>query len=145
MTHLDIEEKLAAARESLSLGIKLSNQGSYARRAPDQLSLPHFNEASRLLNEVLKKSSNNLEALIMISHVSECILDFDSAAIYQCKAFEAGEPKSKRSLKRLALLRASTNAWHDLSLTPESLSQLGRYLEEKGVGPDDRTLRLTRE
>ncbi len=41
----EIRDLLQAARESVFLGMKLSKQGSYARRAPSQDSLPHFARA----------------------------------------------------------------------------------------------------
>ena len=80
----------------------------------------------------------------MMSQVTECLLDYDTALAYLNRAFDAGEPKSKRALKQLALLRENSHAWRELGLTPEMLRELGDHLEAEGVTPDHKTLRLTR-
>jgi hypothetical protein len=140
-----ILDSLKAARESLQLGMRLSNQGSYARRAPSPGSLPFFANAQEQLEEVLTELPDNREALVMMSQVAECLLAYDKALSYLTRAFDAGEPKSKKSLKRLALLRENSHAWRDLGLTPEMLRELGDHLESEGVTTDHTTLRLTRD
>lgn len=140
-----LNETLEVARQELLLGVKLSKQGSYARRAPDAESLPHFHEADRLLKEILKGDPSNREALIMMSQLSESVLDFPAAIHYLNKAFDAGEPRTKKSLKRLALLKDNAKTWKRLKLSPASLRSLGEYLEGMGVGPNHRSLDLTRE
>ncbi len=80
----------------------------------------------------------------MMSQVSECLLDYDTALNLLSHAFTAGEPRSKKLLKRLALLRECSKMWRALGLTPDMLRKLGEYLEAKGVDPGHTTLRLTR-
>jgi hypothetical protein len=140
-----IHDPLKAAREILLQGMRLSNQGSYARRAPNPASLPHFACARSILEGVLREVPDQKEALVMMSQVSESLLDFDKAIIFLTCAFDAGEPKSKKSLKRMALLRENSTTWRDLGLTPEMLRKLGDHLQAKGVGPNHRTLQLTRD
>lgn len=136
---------LREARDSLLLGLKLSKQGSYHRRAPEPDSLAHFGRASRLLDELLRREPTNREALMMMSQLLESLLDFGGAASLLMRALDVGEPKTKKLLKRLALLQESAKEWRELLLTPDSLRELGEYLKNRGVGPNDRTLNLTRE
>lgn len=140
-----VKEALAAARQSWLSGVRLSKQCAYGRRAPDPESLPHFSEAARLLQDVLNQCPDNPEALTMMSQVSECLLDYDAAIAFQNKAFESGEPKTKKAIKRIALLGEAARAWRELLLTPELLKELGLFLESKGVGPNDRSLCNTYE
>ncbi|WP_406697770.1 hypothetical protein V5E97_02790 [Singulisphaera sp. Ch08] len=141
----EIPDSLKAARESLLLGVRLSKQGSYARRAPNPDSLPYFAQAHDLLAELLNEQPDHREALVMMSQISECLMDFSAALSFLARAFDAGEPKSKKLLKRLALLRENATAWRDLGLTPEMLGMLGNHLEAEGVGPAHETLQLTRD
>jgi len=136
---------LKKARDEMSLGRKLSKQASYARRAPEKECLPHYAKAKQLLEGVLQRDRKNREALLMMSEISEAALDYESAIKYIGLAFEAGEPKTKKTVKRLALLRESANSWRELVLDPESLRALGDFLEAVGVGPDHSTMDVTRE
>jgi len=137
-------DSLKAARESLLLGMRLSKQGSYARRAPNPDSLSFFANARERLEEVLAELPDQREALMMMSQVAECLLDYNTALSYLMRAFDAGEPKSKKSLKRLARLCEGIHEWPDLGLTPEMLRELGHHLDAAGVTTDHTTLRLTR-
>jgi hypothetical protein len=139
-----IFDSLGEARESLLDGLRLANQGSYARRAPSASSLPHFAHARGVLLRILAESPGHQEALLMMSRVSESLLEFEAALSYLSRAFAAGEPKTKKALKRLALLRENSIAWRDLGLSPEKLQKLGDYLEAQSVNPSHTTLRLTR-
>jgi hypothetical protein len=140
-----ISDRLRAARESLFLGVKLSNQGSYARRAPSPDSLPLFANAREKLEEVLAEIPTHREALMMMAQLSECLLDYDDAVGLLTRAFDAGEPKSKKSLKRLARLRENSHEWQALGLTPDMLRRLGDHLDAEGVTPGETTLRHTRD
>ena len=81
----------------------------------------------------------------MMSQISECLMDFNSAIEYLGRAITAGEPKTKKTLKRLALLRENAAMWRELFLTPASLRELGNYLEANKVGPRNRTMELTKK
>lgn len=140
----DQKSILNTARSSLFLGMKLSKQASYSRRIPEASSLPHFSEANRLLLSLLNTHPDDREALIMLSQISECTMDYKNAILNLEKAFLAGEPKTKKLLKRLALLRECEKTWDKLILSPESLQSLGKHLEQMGVGPEHRTLQITR-
>ncbi len=141
----EIHDLLQAAQASLFLGMKLSKQGSYARRAPSTDSLPHFERAHEILERILTELPNHRQALVMMSQVSECLLDYDTALRLLSHALDVGEPRSKKLLKRLALLREYSKIWRDLGLSPEMLRELGEYLEAQGVDPNHTTLRLTRD
>jgi hypothetical protein len=55
----------------------------------------------------------------------------------------AGKPE-KKDVKRLTLLKEYETKWARLSLTPDQLAALGRYLEGRLVeSPCDHTLRHT--
>lgn len=140
-----LEGLIENAREELLRAIKLSKQGSYERRAPAPASLIHFETARSLLDEILLLSPRNTEALLMKSQISEGLLDFDSAIIFLNSAFDAGEARSQKLLKRLALLRENAKAWKALAMSPFILRQLGDYLESCGVGPANRTMELTKK
>jgi hypothetical protein len=134
-----------AARESLVLGVRKSKQGAYARREPEPESLPYFARARETLEDVLIRCPGNTEALVMMSQLAESLLEFDSAVTYLQKAFAAGEPRTKKSLKRVALMQENARAWRELGITPKALRDLGAHLEEKGVNPGNRNLDLTEE
>ena len=140
-----IEQALETARKKLFTGMQVSKQASYARRAPHPESLPYFREAGSLLMEILKEAPSNRSALMMMSQICEILLDYHGAIDYLNKAIGAGEPRTKKVLKRLALLRESGTFWQDLLLTPAMLRELGFYLERMGVGPQHRSLDFTRE
>jgi hypothetical protein len=135
---------LKAGRDSLLAGVQLSRQCSYARRAPEPASLPHFAQARVFLDEVLRRHPDHQEALMMMSQLSENVLDFRAAIDFLERAFDVGEPKTKKSLKRLVRLRESAAEWEDLLLSPSELRGLGDYLEANRVGSNHRTLQLTR-
>lgn len=132
------------ARDSLSIARKLSNQSAYARRQPDPESLPHYANARELLEAFLSKSPEHREALLLLSEISESTLDFDSALHFLDRAFRAGEPRSKKLLKKLALIRESQTMWRDLVISPSQLRELGDYLDAHGVNTSNNTFDLTR-
>ncbi len=142
--HDQLSVSLITARDSMNSAIKLSKQGSYHRRAPSAESLPHYGEARRALLQILEQEPNNREALLMMSQVSEGLMNFKAAIHNLEKAFLAGEPRSKKHLKKLALLWENAKDWKDLLLKPEDLRELGDYLMSMGVGSEHRTLELTR-
>jgi len=135
---------LNAARLSLQMGRTLSKQAAYARRAPQPESLPYFDRARELLTQILNELPNDRAALLMLSEIAECVLDYDTAVDFQNRAFDAGEPRTKKLLKRQALLMENAIAWKDLRLTPGMLDELGKHLEVCGVDASHRTLQFTR-
>jgi hypothetical protein len=141
---MDTIDQMVEARESLLLGIEYSMQRSYQRRAPAFESLSYFERARELLEDVLRRQPQNREALMMMSQVWECLLEYDAAERYLLRALAAGEPRTKRMLKRLSLLREGARIWNGFPLTPEMLRALGKYLEGEGVNEHHRTLDLTR-
>lgn len=141
----EVQHSLRAARESLRFGMNMSNQASYARRAPSSESIPHLAHAREILEGILIEVPDDREALIMMSQISECLLRYENAIDFINRAIDAGEPKSKKLLKRLALLRESCEAWRDLRLSPEMLRKLGERLDAEGVDSSDTTLRVTRD
>lgn len=140
-----IADLLNNARQDLLTAVKLSKQASYHRRTPSPECLPHYGEARRLLGLVLESDPNHREALILMAQVSEGLMDLKAAANFLIKAIQAGEPATKKMLKKMAQLRESAKSWIDLVLTPDMLRELGEYLESMGVGPANRSLDLTRE
>lgn len=140
-----IADMLSTARQDLQTAIGLSRQGSYGRRGPSPESLPHYGETKRLLRLVLESEPCNREALLMMAKVSEGLMDFEAAFDFLSRAIQAGEPKSKKLLKKLAQLRENTEHWKTLVLTPDMLRELGEYLESRKVGPANRSLDITRE
>lgn len=140
-----ITESLNLVRIELAEAVKLSGQGAYHRRAPSPESLPHYEKTRQLLQEILERSPQNCEALMLLSQTYEGLMKFDLAALLLRKAFDAGEPKTNKLMKRLALLCENDKEWQDLALTPGELSELGDFLEERGVGPSHRSRNLTQE
>jgi hypothetical protein len=140
-----IADLMNEARQDLLTAVKLSRQASYHRRAPSPECLPQYGEARRLLGLVLESEPSHREALMLMAQVSEGLMDFKAAADFLTKAIQAGEPATKKLLKKMAQLRESNRSWNGLVLTPDMLRDLGEYLESMGVGPANRTLDLTRE
>lgn len=140
-----VSELLLDARQDLFVAVKLSRQGAYHRRAPSSESLPHYGEAKRLLKEVLQHEPGNCQALLMMSQIAEGLMDFSSAINFLNDAFAAGEPRSKKHLKRLALLKENSKTWRKLVLTPEELRELGEFLQAKDVSPANRSLDYTKQ
>ena len=68
-----------------------------ASTRPD--SLTSFANVREILEEVLTERPDHREALMMMSQLSECLLDYNNALGFLTRAFDAGEPKSKKSLK----------------------------------------------
>lgn len=138
-------DALQAARQDVRTAIGLSRQGSYNRRAPSPESLPHYGEAKRLLQLVLEIEPNHREALVLMAQVFEGLMDFDAAADFLNRAIRAGEPKTKKLRRKLALMHENTRQWKDLVLAPHMLRDLGQHLESMGVDPANRSLDFTRE
>ena len=133
--------QLAEAQTELALGVRLARQGSYERRAPDALAVPHLARA----RELLGNQDKNAEVLAMLSQIEECLLNYQAAVGYLERAIKVGLPRTKKVLKRLANLREQLVEWRDLGLTSEQLRALGDFLVGAGVGPANRSLHLTRE
>lgn len=139
------DDTRAAAVSALRMGMQLSKQGRYARRLPAPESVPHLQEAKRLLLDALKTEPCGTEVLSMLSQVEECFLNYPQALLYLEKALQNGYPRDIRQLKRLASLRQSANEWQKLRLSAEQLKSLELHLSHLGVGPQSQSLGLTRE
>jgi hypothetical protein len=133
------------AKRALTLGMRVSGQGTYARRAPKKDSISHFDKSRSLLLAILKNDPLDQDALLMMSQLEECLLNYPKAIEYLKKAFEAGKKCTNKDLKRLTLLRSNLVEWRDLSLTPNELRELGRYLELHCPDVSERSFPLTRE
>lgn len=140
-----IRSTLNEAREAFLMGVRLSKQGSYARKLPDPESIPHFTHARNLLLRLIASDMKNTDALFLISQIEECFLNYSSSIKYLEQAFIYGEPKTNKNLKRLASLRQHLVEWRDLSLSPEQLKQLGKYLISIGVDSSCTDLVHTKE
>ena len=81
----------------------------------------------------------------MMAQVCEGLMNFKGAIEFLNKAFAAGEPRTKKHLKKLALMRENAEEWHDLVLSPEELRELGEYLLEMKVGSANRSFDITKE
>lgn len=141
----ELPKLLQAAQDLMFRGVKLSRQSSLGRRAPESAARPHFEQARDILDEALRREPENRTALVSRSQCAECLLDYESALEFLSRTFAAGELKTHKALKRFAAMRESARFWRDLSLSPELLQALGHYLEAADVGPNHRTMQLTRQ
>lgn len=140
-----ISDLLDEARRELQSGMQLSKQGAYARRTPDSQARQHLLHARDILVQAMKIDARDPEVLNLLSRVEECFLNYAEAIHYLEAAFASGKSKSKKDLKRLALLREHLVEWRDLILTPTQLSELGEYLMSKGINQHSQNYTYTRE
>lgn len=139
------KQQLDLARNEFLTGVKLSKQGSYARRNPDLLSIPHFQKAKSILLNLEKSDPDNIEILVLLSQIEECLMNYTKAILYLNQSFSAGKSQTKSDLKRLIRLRQESVEWRDLKLSARELEELGSYLSRLNVGPQHTTLDLTKE
>jgi hypothetical protein len=138
---------VGSLRQALLRGIKLSMQGSYARRIPAEEAVPHLEEARRGLRHLVEKDPMNVETWRLLSQAEECMLNYAGATTCLERAIELSKTGRKKDLRRLALLKESLRAWQDLLLTPDQLRELGECLVQAGaeLEPNGRTLMFTRQ
>lgn len=125
--------QLQALRETLVIGIRLSKQGSYQRRAPAQAAMPYLMQARAGLRELTAQDTNNVEAWRLLSQAEECLLNYREALACLDKAMALSSDRRKTDLKRAALLKESIGGWESLEISPERLQALGEFLARHGV------------
>jgi hypothetical protein len=130
------EHVLEEAKEVLLKGLRLSKQGSYARRAPACGSLPFLIEARHRLRSLATEDPSNGETWELLSHAEECLMDFREAIACLERAMALKKSQTKKDKKRLAILRQALREWDDLLLTPEQVQRLGEYLRTLGIGSE---------
>jgi hypothetical protein len=139
-----MSKTLQELRESLLAGQRLAKQGSYERRAPEKKAVPYLVEARTELREYVREHEQEAEAWRLLSLAEECLLGYPAARRCLERAMAIAGKPDKKDLKRLALLKEYDTKWAQLSLTPDQLAALGRYLERSLVErPCDHTLRHT--
>lgn len=134
---------LDKARAWLEEARRLSGQGSYQRRFPASESLIPYKNAFDILSELVIKEPGNRKALLLLCDSLEGQMEFRRALEFLDRALDRGEPKTKMLLKRKARLKASAEEWEKFPLSPIQLKNLGDFLENSGVGPDNRSVALT--
>ncbi|MEJ7589995.1 MAG: hypothetical protein WKF77_00450 [Planctomycetaceae bacterium] len=139
----DLEDLFRKAEFYYRRAVSESGQSAYSRRAPMLAAVAHYEQASATLLALLKIEPTNTRALLLLSLVEEGLLHFDTAAAMLSKAFESGEPRSKKHLKRFALLKSNAKWWSTISLSPFQLAALGEYLADEEVNPSNDDLRVT--
>jgi hypothetical protein len=98
------------------------------------------------LRAVLSREADNAEAWRLLAQAQEAFLDYAAARTSLERAISLGGGKaSKHDLKKLALLKQGEKEWRELHLTADQLQALGAFLQTRDVGPDDRSLRWTRQ
>lgn len=137
----DVLEDLEAA---LLQGLKLSGQGSYARRAPATAAVPHLAEARAGLRRFVERHPRDARAHRLLSLAEEAFLAYGPARSALARAMELSGGGDKRDHKRLAMLRETGDEWAALPITPDELRELGHFLKQKlDAGETDRSLRWT--
>lgn len=136
--------RLAEASAYLLEGRRQSSQTSYSRRAPASTALPHLIQARNLLSHIVEDDPGNPDALELLSHTDECLLDYESAVRHLELAVTAGLPRTPKLLKRLSNLRESLVFWQDIQLSPEDLDSLGDHLETLNLDLAEPSLEHTR-
>jgi hypothetical protein len=138
-------DELHTLRETLLQGIRMSKQGSYARRSPAPASVKYLRDACQGLRELVKRDEKNIEAWRLLSQAEECLLNYREAIACLEEAMFVANQRSKQDLKRLALLKQSFAEWDKLPLSSKQLRSLGDFLEECGANEErnGRTLRFT--
>ena len=124
-----MSKSLQELREILVVGQRLAKQGSYERRAPEKKAVPYLVEARTGLREYVRIHEQDAEAWRLLSLAEEFLLSYPAARkCLKRAAAIAGKP-DKKDVKRLALLKEYETKWAQLSLTPDQLAALGRYLD----------------
>jgi hypothetical protein len=142
-----MSEDLGGLREVLLHGIRLSMQGSYARRRPAKRAIPILEDGRRRLRRFVQDDPSNAEAWRLLSQAEECLLNYPEGIRCLEHAITLSKTRSKKDLKRLALLKAAATEWRNLPLNPRELQELGDFLVRSGVEDEarGRTFRFTRQ
>lgn len=136
---------LSELTQLLREGQKLSMQGSYARRAPAEQAVPFLRQARDGLEVLTKANPDRADVWRALSQAHESLLDYSNASQCLQTAMRLEGRRDKRDLKRLAMLRESGGAWHELRLTPSQLAGLGEYLRRALDAADgSQNLKLTK-
>lgn len=125
-------------------GLRLSGQGSYARRAPAAPAVPHLSRARAGLRQFVNTHADDARAHRLLSLAEEAFLSYGAARAALARAMELSGGGDERDHKRLAMLREAGDEWAALAITPDELKELGAFLEAKlDRGETDRSLRWT--
>lgn len=129
---------------TLLQGLRLSGQGSYARRAPASAAVPHLAKARAGLRQFVKAHPDDGRAHRLLSLAEEALLAYGPARAALARAMELSGGGDRRDRKRLAMLRESGDEWAALGISPAELRELGKFLATKLTGGEtDRSLRWT--
>jgi len=121
---------LQSIKLSLQEAMATSMQGSYDRRLPDKAVLPKFREVLRGLRIIVQEQPS-VETYRLLALAEEALLHYPAATAALEKAISLSSPADRKDLKRLALLREYSAKWSALGLTPQTLEQLGNFLDSE--------------
>ncbi|HEV3079068.1 MAG TPA: hypothetical protein VGY66_04790 [Gemmataceae bacterium] len=113
-------------------------QCSLGRRAPTTKSIPLLETARDGLRRLLEKDRTNAEAWQLLSQAEECLLNYQEAITSLEQAKRLNGSRTKKDLKRLALLKESCGYWQDFPLSADQLRKLGHYLVGAGAEEEQR-------
>ena len=120
--------ELARLRALLQEGVALSKQGTYERRLPAAAALPKLHEASVGLRSLVRTEST-VEAWRNLALAEEALLNYPAAFEALQAAIALSHTPDRKDLKRLVQLKEYVAKWDAIGLTPQTLSDLGDYLE----------------
>lgn len=140
--------ELSEIRRELVATMRLSGEGSYARRQPKKKFVPQFIAIVARLHSFLHTNTENAPAWDLLSLTEECLLNYHESARCLQRALDLCGQMSNRDRKRLARLKEYQRFWEVVPLSPEELKKLGCFLREQERISEEFTtndLRITTE
>jgi tetratricopeptide (TPR) repeat protein len=135
---------LESIKQVLQEGLRLSQQGSYHRRAPSPPAVPLLGEAQRHLQLWIHENGDRVDVLRLLALSEEALLMYERAVRTLEKVIKLSPRPDRKDLKRLAACRQASDIWSTLGLTPDELVALGLFLKEKLFdAPPSRSLHWT--
>ncbi|MCE9552166.1 MAG: DUF2695 domain-containing protein [Planctomycetes bacterium] len=142
-----MSNELPELRNLLLEGIRLSQQGSYQRRAPAQKARPYLISARDRLQQFVTDNPRDVEGWRLLSQAQECLLAYRDAISSLEKSLLVAGTGDRRDLRRLALLRQAADEWSQFPLTLRQIENLGQFLLSNGAHeePQGRSMRWTKQ
>lgn len=115
-----MSDEIQTFRALLLQGISLSQQSSYARRAPARAAIPFLERARTGLRALVARDGRNAVGWRLLSQAEECLLNYPAAIECLQNGIELTGYADNKERKRLALLKQVQVEWLDSPCRPMS-------------------------
>jgi hypothetical protein len=110
--------------------VRRSGQQSHRRRYPGNELSVEFGSLKRDLDCMVAENHPELSSVVLtLSQVCECMLDYPRAGSHLRAYVDLTGDRSKKTLKRMAMIEEAIARWKLIAVTPPDLELLRQYID----------------